>query len=539
VTSTTWRSCAPERAGGTWIAAGLLVLGGAATVAATIVGNGSILVAVAPMLLAVALGVVWFAPMRIPLLMLAFLSLALDATNEGPWNSPVAPIGSLLAANLNQSIPIDALSVPGLVLILGYLLVIHLHRRVRGLRTDSARRAPAAAVSLQALGISLLTVIAFCAWGLKRGGDLSMAKNQVQTFVLVLLVAYLFAISLRSRDYRLLGGLIVAAACSKALYALYVVYTVPPPFDAPNGHLAFATTHGDSMLFACATVMLIVKFSEQPVRRNMWVCLALLPILVAGMVANNRRLVWAEVAAGVLTYWLISRHSQVKRFVVRTLLASIPLILVYVAVGWNSEAKVFAPLKTFRSMGDGEVDASTLYRDLENYNLLATMRFNLVTGTGFGHPFAEPVTLPSISQVFKEYRYLPHNSVLGLWAFCGPVGFTGLWMALVVNVFLAARSYRCARLPDERVAAFMTIGTVVIFGIHCWGDIGFSERTGIFLVGPALAVAGQLAISTGAWRAGATRRMSSPAVLRPVVSVASATSQRTQGKSMETHEVRL
>jgi hypothetical protein len=487
-------------AAGTPVAIGLLVLGAAVTVAATVAGNGNILVAVAPVLLALGLALMWFAPLRIPLLTVAFLSLALDATDEGPWNSPLAPLGSLLAINLNKSLPIEALAIPGLVLILVYLLFINMHRRVRGLQTDGALRGRTAAVSLKSLGVSLLAVIGLCALGSHNGGDLQMAKIQVQTFVLVLLVAYLSAMALRGgRDHRVLGGVVLAAACFKALYAIYVVSTIVPPFEMSNGRLAYATTHGDSMLFAVATVMLIVLFAEQPVRRNAVLCATLLPLLMAGMVANNRRLVWAEVAAGVLAFWLISRRSRLKRFVVRTLIAAIPLILLYVAVGWNSQAQMFAPVKTFRSMGDSEVDASTLYRDLENYNLLATMRVNPIAGTGFGHPFAEPVKLPDIS-FFKEYRYMPHNSLLGLWAFCGPIGFTGLWFVFVVGVFFAARSYKCARLPEERVAAFMVIAAIVIFAMQCWGDIGFSERKSIFLVGPALAVAGQLAMSTGAWR---------------------------------------
>ena len=37
---------------------------------------------------------------------------------------------------------------------------------------------------------------------------------------------------------------------------------------------------------------------------------------------------------------------------------------------------------------------------------------------------------------------MPHNSMLGLWAFSGPFGFTGLMASLVVvAIFLAARSY--------------------------------------------------------------------------------------------------
>ncbi len=94
---------------------------------------------------------------------------------------------------------------------------------------------------------------------------------------------------------------------------------------------------------------------------------------------------------------------------------------------------------------------------------------------------------------------MPHNSILGLWAFTGVFGFTGLFLALSVCVFLAARSYRLARSPDERTAAFAAIAMVLIYEIQCWGDIGFSEGRSIFLVGAAIAVAGKLAVSTGAW----------------------------------------
>jgi O-antigen ligase len=121
-----------------------------------------------------------------------------------------------------------------------------------------------------------------------------------------------------------------------------------------------------------------------------------------------------------------------------------------------------------------------------------------MTGTGLGQPFNEVVTLPSIS-FFKEYRFMPHNSILGLWAFTGVIGFTGISLALIVAVFLAGRSYRLARSPDERTAAFMVLGVAGIYLVHCWGDIGFSERRAILLLGPMLGIAGQLATATGAW----------------------------------------
>jgi hypothetical protein len=342
------------------------------------------------------------------------------------------------------------------------------------------------------MAVSFLTVVAECANGYRHGGDIQMAKIQVQDFLLVLLVAYLLAASLRGlRDYRVLGSLILGAACSKALMALWVYSTmIPRP--------AAATSHGDSLLFACATVMLIARFAEQPIRRNVMLCLAFLPLLVGAMIANNRRLVWVQVAATLGMLYFISPRTPLKRLLTRSVLLALPLVVTYVAVGWNSNASLFAPVRVFRSVGDSDIDGSTLFRDIENYNLFVTLRISPIFGSGFGQKFDEEVTEPDIS-FFKEYRYLPHNSVLGLWGFTGLVGFTGLFMGPVVAVLFAARSYYASRVPDQRAAAFTALGMVLIYLIHCYGDIGFSERESIFLVGPALAVAGQLALSTGAW----------------------------------------
>jgi hypothetical protein len=134
-----------------WIFPTLLVLGGAATTAAAIVGNGSVIVAVAPVLAVAALAVVWVVPLRIPLFVLIFLGLALDATDDGPWNSPVAPLGRLLVHNLNKTIPVDALALPGMALIVGFLLVIHAHRRMSASRVDGPDASGAARPLIWAL----------------------------------------------------------------------------------------------------------------------------------------------------------------------------------------------------------------------------------------------------------------------------------------------------------------------------------------------------------------------------------------------------
>ena len=87
------------------------------------------------------------------------------------------------------------------------------------------------------------------------------AKVQVQAFLQLLGVAYLFGVSLRgTADYRWLGSLIVAAACVKAVMALWVRATLPAMVPNPHGglmELEYATNHGDSIVFACALAVLV------------------------------------------------------------------------------------------------------------------------------------------------------------------------------------------------------------------------------------------------------------------------------------------
>ena len=104
-----------------------------------------------------------------------------------------------------------------------------------------------------------------------------------------------------------------------------------------------------------------------------------------------------------------------------------------------------------------------------------------------------------ISTLFPQYGYLPHNGLIGLLAFNGVVGFFLLFALPVVGVFFAARAYHRAVRPDDRAAAVSAICVVASHLVQCFGDIGTTSWTSVFLLGPALAVVGKLATVTGAW----------------------------------------
>jgi hypothetical protein len=457
------------------------------------------------------------APLRVPLLIAMFVGLAVDRPGDAQsrWESPFITIGGLLFQNLNKVIDVEALKFSGVFLLLACLLVVRSGRVFSG-RVHDTRGCVTVAPPLRwGMVLALVTIAFYAAYGWLRGGDIQMAKVQVQGFLQLLAAAYLFGVSLRpSRDYRTAGRVVVAAACVKALMAIWIRLTLPSAFEDPSGGLTqmeYATSHGDSLLFACAIAVLIAPLLYRPpVRHLRWVLLTL-PLIVAGLVANDRRIAWVQIGIVLIAAVGLNVGRTSARKVVKGAVWLSPLVVPYILVGWWLPYRVFTPVHFVRNLvvdtrPDGSIDRSTLYRDAENYNLVFTFRSHPLMGTGFGHPFSRPAALDDISRSFKEFAYLPHNSLLGLWAFTGALGFLGILSPIVVALFLAARAHAMAREPASKIAATVSVGCIGAYILHLWGDIGFTEAHTIFLIGLAIAIAGQLAADTGAWTLRRTSR---------------------------------
>jgi hypothetical protein len=475
---------------------------------------------VATLLLGGVLIASWVAPLRVPLLVVMFVGLAVDRPGdaEGRWASPFITIGGLLFQNLNNVISVEALKFSGVFLLVTCLLMVRAYRVLGGRVRDTRDSLRPAAPVLWGMLIAGFAIAFNVLVGWLREGDIQMAKVQVQGFLQLLAVAYLFSVSLRGpRDYRIAGKVIVAAACIKAFMAVWIRLTLPSAYPNPYGgmtEMEYATNHGDSLLFACAIAVLVGPLLYRPRARQLrWVLLAL-PLIVAGLFANDRRIAWVQVALGILVLIGMNLRRVVTPRLVSVAVWMSPVLLAYVLAGWSLPSRVFAPVHFVRSLvvdtrTDGSLDRSTLYRDAENYNLVYTFRSNPVIGSGFGHPFAQTAALDDISRSFKEFAYLPHNSMLGLWAFTGAVGFTAILTPLVIALFLAARAHAFANEPVHAIAATASIACIGAYVLHLWGDIGFTEPHTIFLVGLAMAIAGQIATDTGAWPGRWRRRAAS------------------------------
>lgn len=478
----------PKRSGiGFWLTAAVVSV---ATLAGALMG--SIALAILPLLMTALIAFLLRAPLRVPTLTLLFLGLVLDNPADiGPWQSPLFPLGELLLTQLKKLIPIDILVVTGMDAGLAALLFLHFLRRLKGEPVDSHPYVKAPTELIAACLLSIGAVLFAWFFGLATGGDFKWSLWQLMQMLHLPYVTLAFAVLLPGpKVAQSIGVIYVVAAVIKAVMA-----TVLSRFYVAD----FMTSHQDSILFATASTFLVIHLLERPKSKMLVLNLLIQPIIFLGMHFNDRRLVWVQLALALAMTFLLTDWSWIKFRLARLGLAGIPVAIMYIAVGWSTSGTgVFKPVGVLKSMADSKSDDSTLWRDIENYNLHDTLSGNPLTGTGLGHAFNEVIALPDVTSVYPLEPYVPHNSMLGLWAYTGYIGFTAWWMLLVVMGYFALRAYRTTRNPAYRVATMLTPAVQLIYMVQAYGDIGLGVWHGLLIVGSSAVVSSKIAVSEGA-----------------------------------------
>jgi hypothetical protein len=477
---------------------------GVLTFLALFISGGEIAAVAAPVVAASLLYAEWRAPLRLSVLGLMFLSLIADAPQDNPmgglWRSPLYALGELLCDNWSKTFAIAALPFSGMDLLCLMLLARVAARWAHGLPLGGSTRV--AGVLWKTMALFLGTVAFLAILGAGRGGQMGAAYWQVRQLIHVPVFAFLLAEAMDGpRDHQLLAPIVLAAALIKTAVGMYFYFAIARPngLDPP-----FITSHSDTLLYCLSLMLVATRWLEQPdwtsLRRMLW----FLPLLMATVWLNNRRIAYAGLAGIFLAVWLLTRSNGAKRTLARVGLLTLPLFIAYLVAGWGSPAPVFKPVASIRTMiaaqdaAESSAHASTHARDIENFNLAQTLRLHPL-GTGLGHEYEEEVKGPDISKDFPLYRFIPHNSVLWLMTAAGPLGFFLLWSVFVVGIYLAARSYRLARNPLDRISALGALCAQLLFLIQAYGDMGAQNWSTTWLLAAALAVAGKLAVSTGAW----------------------------------------
>lgn len=339
--------------------------------------------------------------------------------------------------------------------------------------TDRARKRRAKPMQ-SVMWLGMATMFLAGVWGVLRGGSAYQIQFQLHMMILCYVMTFTFAKLLTTpADFWALGKVILYAAIYRSFTCIaYFVHKVlirgePPP--------ATCTTHPDSVLFVTGFVILLVYavFHRANLRKGSIVKLlgAAIVILLA-IQFNNRRLAWVSLVSSLVFLYAVMPTGPLKKRINKRLLQVGPILALYVGVGTGRSEKIFAPVQALSSV-KSDKDTSTRSRDLENAGLITTLAVNPLMGVGLGNEYIEiDASLSAGVSGFVQYRYLPHNSVLGLLAFTGALGFAAIWMMFPVGVFVNAYCYRRADSPIVRTVALVGMTEVVPVINQWYGDLG-------------------------------------------------------------------
>jgi hypothetical protein len=416
---------------------------------------------------------------------LLFLMLAGDwtALYAGEIWSPLRWISSVLYAPLPIKIRIMDM------LVLALLVASMSKKDAKGPRVRQMR----GAMFLAAGAVTMMF-----AYGIVRGGDVRAASWQVYLLLSSILAAFTFASVCRtSQHFLVLGKAIIAAGIYRATMELiFYIGWVRNSGTAVPAHL---TTHDDTVLWVvCITYLLINLVESRSRKATLW-AMGLIPYFLVAVQLNNRRLAWVSLVFSLIVFYAAQRPSKAKRRILTYAAAMVPIIGLYVLVGWGRPERIFKPLKSLETVSTKE-DDSTKARNVENLGLIATSNaYGLITGPGWGHKYIELSNKYSIAANFELWQYIPHNSILGIFAFTGYIGFIGFWMMFPTAMFLHARTARHAKESLDRAVGIAGMTQMTICLNQMFGDMGTFSPTTMYVLAASFAAAMRVPIEAGVW----------------------------------------
>ncbi|MBN9167510.1 MAG: hypothetical protein BGO98_23595 [Myxococcales bacterium 68-20] len=425
-----------------------------------------------------------------------FSEAMLRQQGDGYWDTVLWPAAVAYYGTIKEWSGMPGASLP----VFFFVTLGLLYRAVWGKKRADQWAPPKFAKNLMLA--FLVTIFALSAWGIVHGGAVDGTFRQIVHLMQLPLITLLFLYALRvPEDLAAVGTIFVVTALCRSLLVFYVYFIVCMPqgiTDRP-GLPEWCTNHSDSVLFVVAILIVVTHAFEQRTKRTIMRAAAVSAVILFAIVLNNRRLAFVSLSIAPAVIYLALKPSKRKRRVTTALLVSIPLVIGYVLIGSeiSSPSPLLKPAKLVMSVLD-QKDSSSLSRDIENENLIYTMRQSPLLPTGFGFNYQNSPNNPPVdlSDVFVNYRLIAHNGVLWMWSWGGVIGFTLLWMIFPVAGTLALRSYRGAYTPLERSAALSALGAIAICVVQVWGDQGLNGYMTPITFAVAFAIATRLAMRT-------------------------------------------
>jgi O-Antigen ligase len=407
-----------------------------------------------------------------------FFTMAGDAVTT-PWY----PFAKNLSAGESLLYLSDKLFVSPLDVLIGATFAIWLI----GVIFDPYTRLVAGPLAIAVSAFTAFVAFGFV-HGVASGGDPRIALFEGRAMFFILPV-YLMTINLCDRgELRRLVWTAVAGVVVNGMFALKYLSDLTL---LEKEELEDLGEHSASVHFNFVLLLVLTLFLYRGATRiTRFVLLGVsLPLLVAYLAAERRSAVVALAIGVILVVSSLWWRHRSKFYVLAPVLVIVTVG--YAGAFWNSTSSVGFPAQAIKAVVQpdevSEKDrSSSLYRDVENFNINYTIRSSPVLGLGFGQRFLRPVPLADIS-FFEFYEYIPHNSILWIWIKTGFLGFVSMLTMFAIAVRDGARHVVGSRDPTTAALAMIGVVNVVMFAVYAFVDIAWDARNMVFVaVGLAL-----------------------------------------------------
>ncbi|MGI4787992.1 MAG: O-antigen ligase family protein [Janthinobacterium lividum] len=335
--------------------------------------------------------------------------------------------------------------------------------------------------------ISVYMAFVALAWlyGMATGGDFKISLQEIRSQFYFGL-AYLMAFNMirdRTQLQKALWIIIICVGFKGVLltFRRYVtLHGLPLPDQGVGAH--------EEAFFFDAFVILLLSFSVCGTFPKMrWTMLGLLPFVILGSLACNRR---AGTAAFIIILPVLALAayqalpSRRRMITVLSVVAMIAFMGYYFAFK-NSSSILAQPARAIDSQfhPDPRDASSNAYRDAENADLMATIR-SAPLGYGYGKKMLHAVPIADISNEYEWWDIMTHNQVLWVWMRVGALGFLAFWMMISAILICAARTIQNERIQVEMksvaISGMLIVGALMIFGLL---DLQFSNFRDMLFTG--------------------------------------------------------
>ncbi len=252
-----------------------------------------------------------------------------------------------------------------------------------------------------------------------------------------------------------------------------------------GGHDALLN-HEDPVFMVTLIILLICLVSFGVRSRQRTVLVWILPILLMGYYAANRRAAYASLAASLITMLALLPRPVLMRILKYVAIGSV-FAAIYTMAFWGSESRFAAPVNQIRSgFSDDEATVgernyySNLYRKLEDYNLAFTIRNAPLFGIGFGTKYDQPLALVEINYSLRDY--MAHNNILWLLVKVGGVGFFIFWLFIDGFALRATSVLSALDNPYLKAVTIMIIVAVINQLVAAYFDLHLVRyRTNLYM----------------------------------------------------------